>query len=88
MLNYQMVKGQRMTRTQADVPAAAEEYWQAKQVTACTGIPEGTLRYWAHRGDMGPASFKLGRRRVWKKSSVLAWLAAQEAATTTPGGIA
>ncbi len=72
----------------ADMSAQAEEYWQAKQVAACTGIPEGTLRYWAHRGDIGPASFKLGRRRVWKKSVVLAWLTDQEAATTTAGGIA
>ena len=28
----------------------------------------------------GHASFKLGRRRVWQKSAVLAWLAEQEAA--------
>jgi prophage regulatory protein len=77
-----------MTRTHAGVAAQNEEYWQAKQVTAHTGIPEGTLRYWAHRGDMGPASFKLGRRRVWKKSVVLAWLEAQEAATSTVSGIA
>lgn len=73
-------------RTFTKVDVEAEEYWQAKQVTAHTGIPEGTLRYWAHRGDMGPASFKLGRRRVWKKSAVLAWIAAQEAATSTAGG--
>ena len=30
-----------------------------------------------------PASFKLGRRRVWRKSHVLAWIAAQQAATGT-----
>jgi hypothetical protein len=27
-------------------------------------------------------SFKIGRRRVWKKSTVLAWIADQEAATS------
>lgn len=77
-----------MKRTHADVATHAEEYWQARQVSEHTGIPEGTLRYWAHRGDTGPASFKLGRRRVWRKSVVLAWLEAQEKATATFGGIA
>jgi predicted DNA-binding transcriptional regulator AlpA len=29
----------------------------------------------------GPASCKLGRRRVWKRQTVLAWLESQEAAS-------
>jgi predicted DNA-binding transcriptional regulator AlpA len=47
-----------------------------------TGTKASTWRYWASIGT-GPASWKLGRRRVWKKSIVLAWLAEQEAATGT-----
>ena len=47
-----------------------------------TGIKASTWRYWASIG-IGPASFKLGRRRVWKKSHVLAWIAEQQAATGT-----
>ena len=43
-----------------------------------TGTKASTWRYWASIGE-GPASFKLGRRRVWRKSAVLAWLAEQEA---------
>ncbi|MFD6353669.1 helix-turn-helix transcriptional regulator [Nocardia sp. NPDC004151] len=56
-------------------------FLRAKDCEALTGIPEATWRWWAHVGR-GPASFKLGaRRRVWRKSVVLAWIAEQEAAT-------
>ena len=49
-----------------------------------SGIPQSTWRYWAHTGQ-GPDSFKLGRRRVWRKSEVLAWIDDQQAATGTGG---
>lgn len=45
-----------------------------------TGTPSSTWRYWVITGE-GPASFKLGRRRVWRKSVVLQWLADREAAS-------
>jgi predicted DNA-binding transcriptional regulator AlpA len=57
------------------------EYMSAPELEQMTGTPASTWRYWAHIGS-GPASFKLGRRRVWKKSSVLQWLESQEAAAT------
>ena len=41
--------------------------------------PPGTLRYYRHLGT-GPASFKLGRRIVYRRAVVLAWLEAQEQA--------
>lgn len=63
-----------------------DEFWQSTDCEAHTGIPAGTWRYYAHAGK-GPASFKLGKRRVWRKSAVLAWIAAQEA-TSTRGGAA
>ncbi|UTM38315.1 helix-turn-helix domain-containing protein [Rhodococcus pyridinivorans] len=67
-----------MANTSNGLEAPAEEFWQAKQVSEYTGIPEGTLRYWVHTGR-GPKSFTLGpRRRVWRKSVVLAWIAEQE----------
>jgi prophage regulatory protein len=47
-----------------------------------TGTKASTWRYWAMLGK-GPASFKLGRRRVWRKTDVLAWIAEQQAATGT-----
>ncbi|MBF6171521.1 helix-turn-helix transcriptional regulator [Nocardia blacklockiae] len=57
-----------------------DTYLRAKDCERLTGIPEATWRWWAHVGR-GPASFKLGaRRRVWRKSVVLAWIEEQEAA--------
>ncbi|MBN7412669.1 helix-turn-helix transcriptional regulator [Mycobacteroides abscessus] len=53
------------------------EYLSAPDLERMTGTPTATWRYWAHVGK-GPASFKLGRRRVWKRAVVLAWLEAQE----------
>jgi prophage regulatory protein len=56
------------------------EYLSAADLEALTGTPESTWRYFAHIGR-GPASLKIGRRRVWKRSTVLAWLAEQETAS-------
>nr|WP_139333293.1 helix-turn-helix domain-containing protein [Mycobacterium sp. SP-6446] len=49
-----------------------------------TGIPASTWRYWATI-DSGPRSFKIGRRRVWRRTDVLAWIAQQDAATGAGG---
>jgi prophage regulatory protein len=58
----------------------ASEYLDSLDLEHMTGTPASTWRYWAHIGS-GPASFKLGRRRVWKRSTVLTWLESQEAAS-------
>ena len=55
-----------------------DEFFGARELEKLTGTKASTWRYWASVGA-GPASFKLGRRRVWKKSVVSAWLAKQEA---------
>lgn len=55
----------------------SEQYWTADDLERITGTKASTWRYWAHI-DAGPASFKIGRRRVWKRSTVMEWLAAQE----------
>ncbi|MGW0252764.1 helix-turn-helix transcriptional regulator [Nocardia goodfellowii] len=58
-----------------------ETFLRAKDCEKLTGIPEATWRWWAHVG-LGPASFKLSpRRRVWRKSVVLAWIKEQEKLT-------
>jgi predicted DNA-binding transcriptional regulator AlpA len=41
-----------------------------------TGIAASTWRFWATTGE-GPPSQMLGRRRVWRKSDVDAWLIEQ-----------
>ena len=48
-----------------------------------TRTPASTWRFWAISGQ-GPASFKIGRRRVWAKAVVLRWLAEQEQAAALP----
>ncbi|AQA20750.1 helix-turn-helix domain protein [Rhodococcus sp. MTM3W5.2] len=63
------------------------EILTTKQVAQEFGISEGTLRYWRHC-DEGPASFRLGAKRVvYRRSAVEDWIFAQEAATTR-GGVA
>ncbi len=58
------------------------EYLSAGDLEAITGTPASTWRYFAHVGR-GPASLKLGRRRVWKRSTVELWLAEQERTTAS-----
>ncbi|MGH6683964.1 MAG: helix-turn-helix transcriptional regulator [Pseudolabrys sp.] len=58
---------------------AAAEYLDSDDLETLTGTKASTWRYWAMIGE-GPASFKLGRRRVWKRSTVQEWLARQETA--------
>lgn len=62
-------------------PSMDSEYLTAPELEQFTGTKASTWRYWAMIGE-GPASFKLGRRRVWKRSTVLEWLATQEAAAS------
>jgi excisionase family DNA binding protein len=40
--------------------------------------PEQTLRYWRWKGT-GPKGIKVGRRVLYRRSDVDAWLAAREA---------
>lgn len=47
------------------------------EVAEALRIPESTLRYWRHTGT-GPKFFKLGRRVMYRRESVQAWLAEQE----------
>jgi DNA-binding transcriptional MerR regulator len=63
------------------------EYMSTQQVAGETGIPAATLRYWRH-ADIGPASFTLGRRVVYRRQEVERWIAEQEQATRRGGGAA
>ncbi|WP_227994513.1 helix-turn-helix transcriptional regulator [Luteimicrobium xylanilyticum] len=51
------------------------------EVAAETGVSEETLRWYRHIGDRGPKSFKLGRRVVYRREDVEAWIAEQFEAT-------
>ncbi|PKV80511.1 helix-turn-helix transcriptional regulator [Nocardia fluminea] len=48
------------------------------------GFAIGTLRYWRHTG-YGPASFTLGRKVVYRREAVEAWIAEQEQRTRRGG---
>lgn len=48
-------------------------------------VPVSTLRYWRGRGE-GPASARVGRRVVYRKADVEAWIAAQFVSDGRRGG--
>jgi len=73
-----------MSTTGTDWP----DIFDANYLEGKTGTKASTWRYWASIGE-GPASFRLGKRRVWRREVVLAWLAEQETARGgSPLGIA
>ena len=39
----------------------------------CLRTPVATLRYWRHR-DIGPRSFRLGRRVLYRREDLSAWI--------------
>ncbi len=61
-----------------------DENLTTAEVAALTRQPVETLRYRRHNGT-GPRSFKLGRRVLYRRSDVQAWLDAAYAAAG--GGI-
>ena len=46
-----------------------------EEVAELTRLPLSTLRFYRHRGNGGPRSFKLGNGVVYRRSDVEAWLA-------------
>jgi hypothetical protein len=68
---------------------ASSEFFMAPDLEELTGTPASTFSYWAGLDPpQGPPSFKLGRRRVWRKTSALAWISKQEeAGTGSPVGV-
>lgn len=47
------------------------------EVAEMTRTTPGTLRWWRHLGTRGPKSFRIGRRVMYRRGDVDAWLAAQ-----------
>lgn len=64
----------------ADLPDDDPIIFAPELSTMLGGIPNGTIRYWDSIG-FGPKSFKLGKRRAWRRSEVMRWIAAQEQAS-------
>lgn len=63
------------------------EYMTTAQVAHETGIPAATLRYW-RQINVGPTSFSLGKRVVYRRSEIERWISEQEMATRRGGGAA
>lgn len=59
-----------------------QEYMTSAELGALCRAPVETVRYWRHIGK-GPRSFKVGRRVLYDKRDVEAWL---EAAKAEQGG--
>jgi predicted DNA-binding transcriptional regulator AlpA len=59
-----------------------------EEVSELTRLPLATLRFYRHRGDGGPKSFKLGNRVAYKRSDVEQWIEAQYSAQTGAGDAA
>lgn len=61
----------------AEMRSVEREYYSANDLEQLTGTPATTWLYYAWKGT-GPASLKIGRRRVWRRDVVEEWLRAQE----------
>jgi predicted DNA-binding transcriptional regulator AlpA len=51
------------------------------EVAELTRAPQSTLRYWRHLG-IGPRSFRLGRRVVYRRAEIERWIQVHELAAT------
>ena len=56
-----------------------------EEVAELTRLPLSTLRFYRHRGDGGPQSFKLGNRVVYRRSDVEQWIEQEFAKATAKG---
>jgi prophage regulatory protein len=56
-----------------------KEFYTASELETLTGIKANTWLYYGWAGK-GPASLKVGRRRLWRRTVVETWLAKQEQA--------
>jgi prophage regulatory protein len=77
-LAYVLPKGEKHRKQVENMEDEKAAFLDSKALEKLTGIKSSTWRYWAGIGE-GPHSFRLGRRRVWRRSTVEKWLADQEA---------
>jgi excisionase family DNA binding protein len=60
--------------------SAAEQYPDLLTISEAAALlraPVATLRYWRHMGT-GPCSFRLGRRVLYRREDLHAWVDAQQ----------
>lgn len=59
-----------------------QELLTTAEVAAMTRAPVSSVRYWRYLGT-GPASFRVGRRVLYRRAAVLRWLADRESGSCT-----
>lgn len=63
---------------------STKELLTTREVSEAYYIPVATLRYWRCQ-DLGPESFAIGRRVLYRREALEQWLSEQEAATRRGG---
>jgi prophage regulatory protein len=69
-------EGRRATK----VIEADQEFIGTEEFAALTRRPRRTVDTWVYKG-VAPPHFKVGKRRLWKRAEVVAWIEAQRAAS-------
>ena len=72
-----------MAATPDPLSNPSAEYLLTREVAELLRTPESTVRYWRHVRT-GPPSVKVGRRVLYSRVAVLAWLEAQRASEPDP----
>jgi DNA-binding transcriptional MerR regulator len=70
-----------------ETPTVETPFMTGSETSTFLHVPEETLRYWAWKGT-GPLSVKVGRRRLYRRSDVEAWVEALERKQRGTGGSA
>ena len=63
---------------------SSKELLTTREVSETYYIPVATLRYWRCQ-DLGPESFAIGRRVLYRREALEQWISGQEAATRRGG---
>ena len=64
------------TPSREDTAEPASELLTIAEAAQLLRAPIATLRYWRHLGT-GPTSFRLGRRVLYRRDDLQAWVEAQ-----------
>lgn len=63
---------------------STKELLTTREVSETYYIPVATLRYWRCQ-DLGPESFAIGRRVLYRREALEQWISEQEASTRRGG---
>ena len=69
------------TSSREHIAEPASELLTITEAAEVLRAPVATLRYWRHLGT-GPTSFRLGRRLLYRRDDLHAWIDAQRQASS------